>query len=123
MKKRRINTKNLDRAFIRIYKEDALRENDMECSYCFRKMRYRESTVEHKISKANGGSNHRDNIGASCERCNSRKGKSNHKDFIKEINKPKIQPFSDLNFISLWIDRRINRAVNDSIERIRKVAR
>lgn len=75
----------LNRAFLKVYRDDALVEQDMKCRYCRDPMAFRGSTVEHKIPRSKKGGGRRSNICASCRPCNLAKGDMTDQDFMDLI--------------------------------------
>lgn len=114
--------KSLDRAFLRMYKEDSLREQGGRCVYCLDQMTYKASTTEHKIPKSKGGSNKKDNIGASCQRCNRDKGALIHKDYVTILSLS-IPSIGNPIRTSIWIKRRLNLAIEKSVKKLDKYAK
>lgn len=60
------------------------------CFYCDRRMTMTQcgsltATVEHRRPRAAGGSDRRDNLVASCERCNSAKGGMTEAEFVAAV--------------------------------------
>ena len=43
------------------------------CQYCFKKLTYEESTIDHILPKNKGGGNGRDNLVLACQPCNQEK--------------------------------------------------
>ena len=114
--------KSIDKAFLKIYKEDALRDQDMQCVYCLNKLTYKSSTIEHMISKKNGGSNSKTNIRASCYRCNTIKNDLNHGEFLNfilEKTKIKNRYLFDQKHLKIYIDRRLNKVLYKSIDNMK----
>ena len=108
----------LERSFIRAYREDARVQQNSECAYCFERLTYKTNTADHKVAKANGGSNGKSNIEACCRDCNGLKGKMSPAQFKKLI---KSFPHGhSVRMMLAWSRRRINLATNRSCERIKK---
>lgn len=104
------NLSKLDRAFIKIYREDALIEQHKKCCYCHEPLTFKTVTAEHKTAKSKNGSNARKNIAASCEPCNSIKGSMSDAEFKKVIKSfPTGRHF---RFLLAWSRRRINLALD-----------
>ncbi len=110
--------KNINRAFMKMYKDEALRDNKMKCIYCRDILTYTSSTIEHKISKRNGGTDAKRNIQASCKNCNNTKGQLNHHEFIKIIHNK--NPPTDLNHIKVWISYKLNIKTENVLNKFSK---
>lgn len=96
-------------AFIRVYREEARREQKGLCAYCREPITYRTATADHVIPKKRNGLDHRNNIVAACEPCNTAKGSMSERHFkmvIKDF--PAGRP---TKFIMAWSRRRLNLAV------------
>ncbi|WP_166096850.1 HNH endonuclease [Rhizobium flavescens] len=106
--------RKLDSAFARADREAALRKQDGRCKYCLCQLTYKTVTRDHVISRAAGGLDHRNNIVASCARCNSVKGRMPVKLFVRMITSP--EPGEPMVFRMIWFDRRLNHAL-DEMER------
>jgi 5-methylcytosine-specific restriction endonuclease McrA len=48
--------------------------NQHHCSYCGRKLRFKQATVDHIIPLSRGGKTCYDNLCIACQRCNNLKG-------------------------------------------------
>ncbi len=59
---------------------------DPRCFYCKRVLLFEESTLDHVIAKAKGGSNGIDNLVLSCMPCNNKKGDMDQAEFIEQMN-------------------------------------
>lgn len=112
MKKKKVD--KLERAFMKIYREEALIKQAGTCKYCHERLTYKNVTAEHVKARSKGGLNRKENIAASCEPCNKLKGQMEESKFIKILkNFPAGQ---DYEFILTWSKRRINLA----LERLEK---
>lgn len=101
--------KKLEAAFAKADREAALRKQDGRCKYCLCKLTYKNVTRDHVISRAAGGSDHRDNIVAACAPCNRAKGSMSIKLFLRLITSP--QPGEPMQFRLIGVDRRLNKAL------------
>lgn len=103
--------RKLDAAFAKADREAALRKQDGRCKYCLCKLTYKNVTRDHVVSRAAGGSDHRENIVAACARCNGLKGKMPAKQFVRMITSP--QSGEPMPYRMIWVDRRINKALDE----------
>lgn len=113
--------KQTEKMFMKMYREDALRNQNFKCLYCLNSQTFKTITGEHKTCKSKGGNLSADNIGASCERCNKAKSNLNHDKFLKIINHCDIP--KNVNHISTWFARRLNKRIDkmkNNLERICK---
>ena len=53
------------------------------CTYCGRRVTRRTRHIDHSVSRANGGTNHLNNLHVSCSACNLSKGALNSREFIR----------------------------------------
>lgn len=99
----------LEAAFIRVYREDARREQKSTCAYCREPISARTATADHIHAKKNGGLDGRNNIVAACEPCNKAKGHMPVEKFKRLIQTfPSGHP---AQIIMAWVRRRLNLAV------------
>ena len=99
----------LDRAFMKIYREDALVAQDKKCCYCAERLNYRSVTAEHKQPRSKNGSDKRENIAGSCRDCNEAKGSMTDAAFKKLIKS--FPSGKHYKIILSWSRRRINLAL------------
>ncbi len=105
-RKHKSSSKKLDRAFIRVYRENALREQDFKCVYCYERLNYRTVTADHIKAKSKGGNNGEDNIDAVCSPCNKAKGSMTKSQYGVMISvQPRCLP---IEYTLAWIRRRLN---------------
>lgn len=52
-----------------------------ECTYCGAEA----ETIDHKLPRSKGGTNHRENLTPACHRCNRRKGAMSVEDFLRRL--------------------------------------
>lgn len=97
-----------DHTWLKIAREDALREQRGRCRYCFEPLAYRTATAEHRKPRSAGGGNGRDNIAASCQPCNSLKGSLGERAFVRDIKAPPTG--SPVRLWLAWSRRRVNLA-------------
>lgn len=116
--KRRYKDK-VDRSFIRIYREDSLRNQNHECMFCYEPLTYKNVTAEHKIARSKGGGDTKENIGASCVECNKLKDKMSDKEFTNAIKK--FPTNKDVRFLLAWSRRKINLQTSRSIKNIKQL--
>lgn len=55
------------------------------CTYCGRRVTRRTRHVDHSVSRANGGTNHLNNLRLACAACNLGKGALNSREFIRSF--------------------------------------
>jgi 5-methylcytosine-specific restriction endonuclease McrA len=72
----------LNRAFLKVYRDDALVDQDMKCRYCRDNMTFASSTIEHRTPRSRLGDGRRSNISASCRPCNLAKGDMTDPEFM-----------------------------------------
>jgi hypothetical protein len=103
------NLSKLDRAFVKVYREEALLSQDKKCCYCHDLLTFKSVTAEHKQPRSKNGSDAKENIAGSCRACNEAKGAITDAKFKKLI---KSFP-SGMNYkiILTWSRRRINLAL------------
>lgn len=65
--------------------EQAKDDGIVECFYCSCAVAIDQVHIEHKHPVSRGGSNKRSNLVLSCSRCNLRKGRKTHHEFIKTL--------------------------------------
>ena len=53
------------------------------CTYCGRRVTRRTRHIDHSVSRANGGTNHLNNLRVSCSPCNLSKGALNSREFTR----------------------------------------
>lgn len=102
----------LDRIFVKVYREQAMIEQDSECAYCYEKLTFKTVTADHVKPKKSNGKDTKENIVACCELCNKAKDcmpVNKFKAYIKSREIPKC----DYNWkiILTWSRRRINLAL------------
>jgi HNH endonuclease len=74
--------------YIRMYREDLVREQDRRCAYCFCDISMADATFDHINPKSNGGRDRKENGCAACEPCNKLKGRMSVNQFKKIIKHP-----------------------------------
>ncbi len=109
-----------DHTWLKIARQDALKEQHGRCLYCHDPLRVTTATAEHRKARSKGGSDRADNIGASCQPCNSLKGSMGEKAFVKLIKSP--PPGSSLPVLLAWSRRRINVATLRACRNIARAA-
>jgi hypothetical protein len=97
-----------ERTWVKIARQDALKQQKSRCLYCYDPLAARTATAEHRKAKSRGGSDTTDNIGASCQPCNALKGSAGEKAFINSIKNPKSG--GPIAYWLAWNRRRINLA-------------
>lgn len=105
------------RAWLRMYKEDALREQHFKCCYCRDPLTFKASTTEHKQPKSKGGGHSKQNIAASCARCNRAKGDIQDAKFQKIIKHPEGDPF---DIWMVYVRRKLNLQIERSLRNIKR---
>lgn len=53
------------------------------CTYCGRRVTRQTRHIDHSVSRANGGTNHLNNLRLSCGPCNLGKGPLNYREFVR----------------------------------------
>lgn len=107
---------SLDRAFLRIYREDSLREHHGKCTFCFEPLTYKTVTADHLKSRSTGGGNEKKNIGAACFDCNQTKGSMSEGSYRKAIKYPDAK---NIHLLRAYMRRKINLQVDRSITNIK----
>jgi len=97
-----------EHTWIKVARQQAMLDQKCRCLYCFEHLAAATATAEHRKARSKGGSNSRENIGATCEPCNSLKGSMGEKAFIKLIKSPPRG--SAIRLWLAWSRRRINLA-------------
>jgi hypothetical protein len=69
--KSKIEERNQERGYVRMYREDALRKQNMCCYYCLNPLTFQNATADHLHPRCKGGDSRKDNIVASCQECNT----------------------------------------------------
>lgn len=99
----------LEAAFIRVYREDARREQHGMCAYCREPITYRTTTADHVIPRKAHGLDGRNNIVAACLPCNQAKGHLPAERFKRLLQSfPSGQPAA---ILMAWSRRRLNIAI------------
>ena len=112
----RYQQSKLDKAFARADREAALKKQRGLCAYCECQLTLKTVTRDHVIPRASGGLDGRNNIKAACGRCNRAKGSMPVKQFQRMIQFP--QRGEPTAFLMIWVDLRLNRALNRMEERV-----
>lgn len=110
--------RKLNKKFIKIYREDSLRENKGVCAFCHEPLTYKTVTAEHKIPKSKGGTDRKENIGATCRSCNSLKGNMSDNQYLNLIKR--FPSGKSINYLLAWSRRRLNLQVERSIRNIER---
>ena len=84
----RLEQARLDRAFIRVYREEARTKQDNKCRYCRERLTAKTCTADHYQPRKAFGNDGRSNIVAACEPCNKAKGHMPPKIFEERIQRP-----------------------------------
>lgn len=122
MKPRRVT----EQAWLRVYRCEALTEQNGRCRYCKDKLTPLTATAEHLQPRSKGGSTNAKNVKASCRACNLTKGSLSDQQFSKLIKNPDLTPETwprrfyvlmaqarwRINRRALLAERRIRRAVS-----------
>lgn len=108
--------KALDRAFLKIYREESLKEHDGKCTFCYEPLTYKNVTADHRKAQAKGGTHQKSNITAACYACNQTKGSMTESAYRKAIKNPAGR---DLYFWLAWSRRKVNLQVDRSINHIK----
>ena len=76
--------------WIQAYRADALTKQKGKCYYCGKRIWGKSVTADHLIPKSKGGTDSKENIVASCRRCNRLKGSLGEEFFKTVIHDPKL---------------------------------
>lgn len=99
----------LDKAFMKAYRAEAVKEQDNRCAYCYDPIVPSNATADHILAQSKGGRHHRENIAACCRLCNSLKGSMSVKEFVKIIST--FPTGRRLSWQMAWMRRKFNRTV------------
>lgn len=97
----------LEKAFMKAYRAEAVREQNHRCAYCFDPITPSKATADHVKAQSKGGKHGKGNIVASCGLCNSLKGSMDVREFVKIISS--FPSGRRLSWQLAWMRRRINR--------------
>lgn len=83
---RRVRTKDLTIAIIQQVYEDNIKQfGTLTCYLCLEPISFGKDNLEHIIPVCRGGSNKRDNLDISCQKCNLKKGIKTKEEFRKYL--------------------------------------
>jgi 5-methylcytosine-specific restriction endonuclease McrA len=102
----RADQRNLDRAFVRAFRVDAASGQENKCAYCRDDLTSKSISADHIDPRSNRGKDGRNNILASCRKCNSVKGSMPVILFQQKIANPKHG--DNIHIWLIWSSRRIN---------------
>ncbi|MGO8790667.1 MAG: HNH endonuclease [Terriglobia bacterium] len=63
-------------------KEYVSRRDGWRCTFCGRRVSRGTRHIDHSVSRANGGTNHLNNLRLACSPCNLKKGSLNARQFL-----------------------------------------
>lgn len=106
-------------AWVRMYREDALRAQGGRCLYCRTELTAADVTADHRLAQANGGQDRQDNIDAVCRLCNRTKGKLSAAQFKKLVKSQEPERF---HVELIRAVRRVNLAADRACTRILRSA-
>lgn len=109
-----------EHTWIKVARQQAMLDQKCLCLYCYERLADATATAEHRKARSKGGSNATENIGASCEPCNSLKGSMGEKAFIKLIKSPPRG--SPIRLWLAWSRRRLNLATLRACRNIARAA-
>jgi len=113
-----------ERAWVKMFREEAWHSQDRRCAYCLEPVAMSEITGDHVKSRRPGGATHRKNIKAACRPCNQLKKSMGESEFKNIIRTPPVGASFDLLMAHMrfriwrrtWLAcRRINRAVGVTV--------
>lgn len=107
----------LEKAFMKAYRAEAVREQNHRCCYCFDPITPSTATADHVKPQSKGGRHGKGNIAASCQLCNSLKGSMDVREFERIISGA-FPTGRRLSWQLAWARRRINRAAMASERRL-----
>ena len=84
-KTRRGGQRKIEHGFLVMFREEALREQDMKCYYCLNPLTYKTVTADHVHPRSKGGDTRKENILASCRECNETKRSMPIEEFKKLV--------------------------------------
>lgn len=113
-KKRTYST--LNRSFLKVYREESLKEHDGKCTFCYEPLTYKNVTADHRKAQVKGGTHRKDNITAACFECNQTKGSMSESAYRKAIKSPSGR---NIYFLMAWSRRKINLQTDRSINNIK----
>jgi 5-methylcytosine-specific restriction endonuclease McrA len=106
--------------WVKIARQDAMKDQGGRCLYCFERLSYKSATAEHRKARSSGGTDAKVNIGATCQPCNSLKGRMGEKGFLKRLKSPAHG--DGIEWWMAWSRRRINLAAVRARTRIIRFA-
>lgn len=106
--------------WVKIARQAAMKDQGGRCLYCFERLSFRSATAEHRKARSQGGTDEKTNIGATCQPCNSLKGKMPEKTFLKRLKSPARG--DGVAWWMAWSRRRINLATVRTRTRIIRFA-
>ena len=112
--------KRTDKIFATVFKVDDWSARGGRCHYCRERIPRAAVTADHATAKAKGGTTNRENIKASCFRCNNAKGTLSEAQFMGILHSPNAP--RDLNHIAVWARFRLERQRQRLLRRICKYA-
>ncbi|WP_155134731.1 HNH endonuclease [Roseibium sp. RKSG952] len=111
-----------ERAWIRVYRTEALRQQKGKCVFCLEPLTLGRTTAEHVNPRAKGGSTSAENIAAACQPCNSLKANMSEKVFRNLIRNPDRAERRRFEFFMANARFRIFRRMALAERRIRRAA-
>lgn len=110
-----------EQAWVRVYRTEALADQDNKCRFCRSPIRVRVVTGDHLVPRSRGGQTTKKNIVAACLVCNQAKGSHTVGQFERMIRSP--QAGQPIEVWLAWALRRISLATERSCARIMRAAR
>jgi 5-methylcytosine-specific restriction endonuclease McrA len=89
----------IEKAYMKLYREDALRSQGKRCYYCLDPICLVTVTGDHVIPRSKGGSIVKANIVAACQWCNSLKGNQDPEAFLRLILHPSESTLDEYHII------------------------
>jgi 5-methylcytosine-specific restriction endonuclease McrA len=109
-----------EKAWLRVYREEARHEQNGRCAYCHSIISRSATTADHVTARIKGGQTRKENIKAACKPCNLTKGSMGEAAFLRAIKNP--QPGDSIFIWLAWSRRRIGLAAERACNRIMRAA-
>lgn len=106
--------------WIKVYRREALADQNGRCAYCCEPLRPGEATADHKVPHIKGGPVSRKNIAAACYACNQAKGSLSTGEFMNLIRGREAPRGASIWMLRAWMRRRLALRTDRSCRRILK---
>ena len=113
--------RNLSNSYLKLYRIEALSEQDFKCAYCKEPLTVKTATADHRWPRARRGGTTSRNIAAACMPCNQAKGSMSDIEVYRALRKK--HPPRDLGLAVMWASQRIWKRTRIACDRIERFAR